>query len=314
MKTFITFFACIIFSIVTMAQTPAVTITPGTITNTTVQTSFAKNATCTSYYILMSTATEMAQWATMFGVPVDTLVKQWGIHCYADTSYTWTAMAPSTEYTIYALPADAGNVFYPMQTALATTLTGGGTGLSTVTVEVFDITSTSARVVVTPNAETAVFYDGLIRKSYADSIGMDSCIAIIKTSPYPLYSTDNWVWSSLESNTTFYAIGIGKNANDEWGDSTVVEFTTITSGLAEMNSTDLFSIYPMPCNGKFIVDVNGFNTGELQLLDMNGRLIYSEKISAAHTEINAEVLNNGCYIIRVVSESGVGSGKLIIEK
>ncbi len=313
MKTFITFFACIIFSIVTMAQTPAVTITPGTITDTNVQASFAKNATCTSYYILMSTATEMAQWATMFGVPVDTLVKQWGIHCYADTSYTWTAMAPSTEYTIYALPADAGNVFYPMQTALATTLTGGGTGLSTVTVEVFDITSTSARVVVTPNAETAVFYDGLIRKSYADSIGMDSCIAIIKTSPYPLYSTDNWVWSSLESNTTFYAIGIGKNANDEWGDSTVVEFTTLTSGFAEMNSSDMFSIYPMPCNGKFNVDVNGFNTGELQLLDMNGRLIYSEKISAAHTEINAEVLNNGCYIIRVVSESGVGSGKLIIE-
>jgi len=313
MKTFITFFACIIFSIVTMAQTPAVTITPGTITDTNVQASFAKNATCTSYYILMSTATEMAQWATMFGVPVDTLVKQWGIHCYADTSYTWTAMAPSTEYTIYALPADAGNVFYPMQTALATTLTGGGTGLSTVTVDVFDITSTSARVVVAPNAETAVFYDGLIRKSYADSIGMDSCIAIIKTSPYPLYSTDNWVWSSLESNTTFYAIGIGKNANDEWGDSTVVEFTTLTSGFAEMNSSEMFSIYPMPCNGKFNVDVNGFNTGELQLLDMNGRLIYSEKISAAHTEINAEVLNNGCYIIRVVSESGVGSGKLIIE-
>jgi len=121
MKTFITFFACIVFSIATMAQTPAVTITPGTTTITTVQASFAKNATCHSYYILMSTAAEMAQWATMFGVPVDSLVRQWGIHCYSDTTNTWTAMAPSTEYTIYALPADAGNVFYPMQTELATT-------------------------------------------------------------------------------------------------------------------------------------------------------------------------------------------------
>ena len=314
MKTILTFFACIVFAIASMAQTPAVTINNGTITTTTVQASFAKNASCSSYYILMDEATVMAQWATMFGVPVDSLVKQWGIHCFADTTYTWTAMTPATEYTIYALPADAGNVFYPMQTQLATTLAGGGTGLSTVTVEVFDITSTSARVVVTPNAETAVFYDGLIRKSYADSIGMDSCIAIIKTSPYPQYSTDNWVWSSLESNTAFYAIGIGKNANDDWGDSTVVEFTTLTSGLAEINSSDIFLIYPMPCNGKFNVDLNGSNTGELQLLDMKGRLVYSEKISAAHTEINAEVLNNGCYIIRLVSENGIGKQKLIINK
>jgi hypothetical protein len=314
MKTILTLFACVIFSIVTMAQTPAVTITPGTITNTTVQASFAKNATCTSYYILMSTATEMAQWATMFGVPVDSLVRQWGIHCYADTTNTWTAMAPSTEYTIYALPADAGNVFYPMQTELATTLTGGGTGLSTVTVEIFDITSNSARVVVTPNAETAIFYDGLIRKSYADSIGMDSCIAIIKTSPYPLYSTDNWVWSSLEANTTFYAIGIGKNADGVWGDSTVVEFTTLASGLAEMNAADVFSMYPTPCNGKFNIDLNTANTGQMQLFDLNGRMIYSEKISAAHSEINASALNDGCYFIRVVSENGIGSQKLIINK
>ena len=70
----------------------------------------------------------------------------------------------------------------------------------------------------------------------------------------------------------------------------------------------------MPCNGKFNVDVNCSNTGELQLLDISGRLVYSEKISDAHSEINAETLDNGCYIIRIVSESGVGSGKLIIEK
>ena len=70
----------------------------------------------------------------------------------------------------------------------------------------------------------------------------------------------------------------------------------------------------MPCNGKFNVDLNGSNTGELQLLDMKGRLVYSEKISAAHTEINAEVLNNGCYIIRLVSENGIGKQKLIINK
>lgn len=314
MKTIFSFFAIIALSVATFAQTPSVVITPGTLTTTTVQASFAKNATCNSYYILMSTAAEMAQFATMFGVPEDSLVKEWGIHCYADTSYTWTAMTPDTEYTIYALPVGTGTVFYPMQTELATTLQGGGTGLSTVTVEVFDIASTEARVVVTPNAETAVFYDGLIEKYYADSIGMDSCIAIIKSSPYPLYSTDNWIWMSLTPNTIYYAIGIGKNANDVWGDSTVVEFTTLTTGLSEINSSNLFSVYPVPCNGKFNVDLNASTTGEMQLLDINGRLVYSQMISETHSEINVSALNNGCYFIRIISKNGVESQKLIIEK
>jgi len=223
-------------------------------------------------------------------------------------------MTPGTEYTIYALPVGAGNVFYPMQTELSTTLQNGGTGLSTVTVEVFDITSSEARVVVTPNAETAVFYDGLIEKAYADSIGMDSCIAIVKASPYPLYSTDNWTWMSLTPNTTYYAIGIGKNANDIWGDSTVIEFTTLTTGLSEINSTNLFSIYPVPCNGNFNVDLNAANTGEMQLFDLNGRMVHSEIITVAHTEIDASALNDGCYFVRIISKNGIGSQKLIIEK
>jgi len=76
MKTILTLFAIIAFSAASFAQTPAVAITTGTLTTTTVQASFAKNTTCNSYYILMSTAAEMAQFATMFGVPEDSLVKQ----------------------------------------------------------------------------------------------------------------------------------------------------------------------------------------------------------------------------------------------
>ncbi len=314
MKKILVSISFLIVSFFAFAQTPHVDITVDNTTNVSVQASFAKNSSCYSYHILMSTEAEMIQWSTMFGVPVDSLVRQWGIRCFADTTYTWTSMDPATEYTIYALPSDASNSFYPMQAVTATTTAGGGTGLSTLTINITDITFNSARVIVTPNSETSVFYDGLIRKSYADSIGMDSCIKIIKSSPYPQYSTDNWVWSNLESNTAFYAIAIGKNANSEWGDSTVVEFSTLTLSLIESFSLKPLVIYPNPCSDIFYIETEGNTICELQIFDINGKIVYDNKTLNNANEIDVSFLNEGSYIVKLISENEMRAGKIVIGK
>ena len=302
----------------TQRLNPDVTITPGTITPTTVQATFTPNAACKSYDILMSTASEMQSWSLMMGVPVDSLVAQWGITYSGVQTYTWTEMIPNTEYTVYALPKDSLGQASPLVTILATTTQNGGSGLSTLTVVVNDITSTQARVVVTPNAETAVFHDGLITVDYYNTIGSDSALTLIKSNPYPLYTTDDWIWSDLTPATDYYAIGIGQNADSIWGTPAITPFTTLSSaGIASGDATASSAlIYPVPTTGIFYFQADPAASGEIRIIDLNGKTVFSQRITPARTEINASSLGNGCYYLRYWPDSGQTpvTTKLIIAK
>jgi hypothetical protein len=184
MKKAMLSFVLVLFSVAMFAQTviprnfgatalkgntltdPTISITLGTITPTTVQATFLPNTECASYYILIGKADEMAQFVTMMGQPIEALIESWGLHFYADSSYTWDELDPNTEYTIYAFPKDGSGTNSTMQTLVCTTAQMGGTGLSTLIVAVSEVTATQARVAVTPNAETSVFHDGIIAVDY----------------------------------------------------------------------------------------------------------------------------------------------------
>lgn len=280
--------------------TPEVAITPGTVTTTTVQATFTPNAACKSYDILIGTESEMQSWSVMMGLPVDSLVAQWGITYSGVQSYTWNDMTPNTQYTVYALPKDSVGQAFPLVTILVTTAQNGGSGLSTLTVVVSEITSTQARVVVTPNAETAVFHDGLITVDYYNTIGSDSALTLIKTNPYPLYTTDDWIWSDLTPATDYYAIGIGQNADSTWGTPAITPFTTLSAaGIASASATatDVL-IYPQPTTGAFHLQLNAATSGEIRIIDRSGKTVLTQRILSASDEIDASRLDNGCYFLR----------------
>ncbi len=338
MKKIALFVAIITFSVAVFAQTqtvitrserstapkvntltdPSVAITLGTVTPTTVQATFTPNTECISYYILIGKADEMAQYVTMMGQPIEALIESWGLHFYADSTYTWNELIPNTEYTIYALPKDGSGTNYTMQTLVCTTAQLGGTGLSTLTINVSEITATQARVLVTPNAETSVFHDGIITVDYYNEIGADSALEVIKTNPYPLYATDNWVWLDLTPNTNYYAIAVGQNSNNEWGTPTIVPFATLSgTGVSSIqNSTSLFSVIPNPNNGTFEVKLESSDISEIEIYDVNGRVVYKQTISKTNPKINANHLENGYYFVRLSSNSRAQNTvqKMVISK
>jgi len=325
MKKAILFISFVMFSVAIFAQTvvprnigtvapkvntlsdPSISITLGTVTPTTVQATFTPNTECISYYILIGKADEMAQYVTMMGQPIEALIESWGLHFYADSTYTWNELIPNTEYTIYALPKDGSGTNYTMQTLVCTTAQLGGTGLSTLTINVSEITATQARVLVTPNAETSVFHDGIITVDYYNEIGADSALTVFKTNPYPLYATDNWVWLDLAPNTNYYAIAVGQNSNNEWGTAMIVPFSTLTgAGVSSSGCPESsISVFPNPNDGNFVIEQTSDDAEELEIYDMNGRIVFSQRISQANPRINATSLEKGCYNICVISDSGV---------
>ena len=93
----------LVFSAGAFAQTPGVTTTIDNLTPTTITASFDMDENCTKYHILAAANGEMDQWSAMFGTPLRDLVISWSLGFEADTTYTWTEMAPNTEYVVYVV-------------------------------------------------------------------------------------------------------------------------------------------------------------------------------------------------------------------
>ena len=306
----------LVLSLGLKAQNPSVEITINNTTPFEVNASFVKNADCQRYTILIGTEAEMQGFVAMFGLPIETLVASWGITYTTDSTYTWTEMTPSTEYNVYALAIGASDSVLSQTTA--TTLSLGSTGISSISIDLSEITSTSVRMTCTPDANTAVFYDGIVRKSFADSIGVDSTVALIieAGSFYPQYTTDDWVWQDLESNTEFYAVAIGKNSLDEWGDTTIVSFATLDplSLEEEVNIEDIVEVYPNPSKGEFSYKVNS-DFDNLYIYDIKGTLVHKQSFMQRQDNVNVSNLKEGVYFVRFFKKGQAGKTvKIIIEK
>ena len=297
---------------------PAVLITPLEITNTTVTASFTPNAACETYYALIGIQSEMQMWSAMMGVSIDSLVQMWGIEKSIPFTNVWTDQIPNTEYTLYARPLDANGFGYPLNTITVTTLTGGGNGLAEMQVEVTQITDSSVRLIATPNDQTALFFDGLITKEYFNEIGQDSAVDVIKDNGYPQYTTDDWVWLGLSAATDYYAIAVGKNALDEWGSATIVEFTTLEPvGISDPTEDQkTTSIFPMPNNGMFTFAAPEGQAGTIRIFNTNGQIVFDQSVSGDQPVIDARQLSNGLYHVHFTSESKAItiSEKLIIAR
>lgn len=298
------------------AQNPSVAITINNTTQFEVTASFAKNNDCQKYSILIGNESDMQGFAAMFGVPIEALVASWGITYTTDSNYTWTDMAPNTEYDIYALAIGASDSVLFQTTA--TTLSLGSSGMSTISINISEITSTSIRMTCTPDNNTAVYYDGIISKSFADSIGIDSTIGLLleANALYPQYQTDDWVWLDLESATEFYGIAIGKNSLDQWGDTTIVSFETLDSVLLikDISIEDIAEIYPNPSKGEFSYKINS-DFDHLYIYDIKGDIVHKQTFLERQDNVNVSNLNNGLYFIRFSKNGQAGkSVKLIIQK
>lgn len=280
------------------ALDPQVEITVGEVTNTSVEATFTPNEDCASYYILMSTAAEMEQWVNMMGVSLEDLVKQWGIEMTTENTYVWEDMVPNTEYTIYALPLDADGNMYELNTVIATTEAGGGTGVSVIDLEVFVVNDSTVNTIATPNVETMLYHYGLMEKALFDSIGEDAAVQIIREDPYTFYDVDEWTWSPLTPYTDFYAIASGQNANGEWGETTIVPFRTDPDGCIELVSYE-YDLYPNPASTYITISSDINSDMEVRIFDMMGRCVKNVIISDSNTTLDLRDINKGVYLINV---------------
>lgn len=291
------------------ASTPAVHVNLDDITTTTVEATFTPNNLCASYHALIMTYEDIQMWLGMMG-SVENMIREWGIEKEETYTHNFTDLVPGTEYFIYTLAVDADGTEAPYDSTACHTLTQGGEGEASATIELFDITLNSVRMVVTPNAETAEFHNGLMTKSYFDEIGQEAAVAYFQNDEMPHYETDDWVWPDLESNTAYMAIATCMNALGEWGPPTIVEFTTTPVSVSGLDKSDLV-IFPNPNQGEFKIVGENLQGAEVKVFDITGKQVYGQYINEDSFPVDISDRASGLYVIQILHKGEISTHKIL---
>jgi hypothetical protein len=88
------------------------------------------------------------------------------------------------------------------------------------------------------------------------------------------------------------------------------------AGVDELTS-ESFNVYPVPNNGKFVIDLpNEMNIHSVVLVDMNGKICYDLAVNGTTNKINVEAVNleAGIYIINVVTTTETVRKQIVVTK
>ena len=75
-------------------------------------------------------------------------------------------------------------------------------------------------------------------------------------------------------------------------------------------------LYPNPSNGKVHLEINfeAQNDLEVRIVDLTGKILLNENISSENNvELNLNHLAKGIYIVQVIDEENVYSGRVVLQ-
>ena len=136
---------------------------------------------------------------------------------------------------------------------------------------------------------TKMVIDSIIRYQFVkDSITTDIPLEI-KSSK--ISGTDFWLYMTDNCNN-------------------ITKWSPTVTSTNELTTAD-FVIYPNPVYEKVTVQTNGNKEFTIELLTINGNIIYESKIEGTLHQINLTGLSKGVYLIRLNSNNNISIRKVI---
>ncbi len=187
-------------------------------------------------------------YAPMFGFSnMGQMIASWGINSEKDTTYTWTNMAPGTEYEILVQAWDAEGTMAPYQTYTLTTTTLGGDGIAEVEITLgnYELANWNGEmlpsqfITYTPNDQASAYRFGVYIAENYDTDVEGYKAELCSEPPMPM---NGWFFYEalttdyqINPNTECVVIAAAKNAKGEWGPVNEVRFTTPAEAAADMS-------------------------------------------------------------------------------
>ena len=109
-------------------------------------------------------------------------------------------------------------------------------GPASVAIEVEETSKSSVVVTATPNENAVLYHYIIIEKAVAEEIGEEAVMQQLSENENYLEGVDECSWT-ITSNTEYYVVAQAKNADDKWGEVTMVEFLVEEAGPASVEVT-----------------------------------------------------------------------------
>jgi len=124
-------------------------------------------------------------------------------------------------------------------------------------------------------------------------------------------------WSTVTSGITGNIGSINfSSPNKGWAVGAGGKIITYNPAATSTTAYDeeLVSIYPNPTNNIANIEFESFGTYELKVLDISGKLVHSEELTAQNHQINTESWPTGVYRINITNEKGLMTSKAIVKQ
>lgn len=208
--------------------------------------SFSPNADVAGFAALLCKEGEAQEQLEMFGgwfgfSTIGEMVKGWGFQGKnTDTTFVWPSNEPGTNYEVLIQCWDANGTNADLITVPVTTDKLGGEGLAEVSITIGkfvkyhypespEYDEFAQYITFEPNENVALYHAAICTDSlyqadpeYVKEFILSDGDGIAY---WDLYETDEDGWS-LDLNTKYVAVAVGKNINDEWGPINYKSFTT----------------------------------------------------------------------------------------
>lgn len=125
--------------------------------------------------------------------------------------------------------------------------------------------------------------------------------------PDPLYTTSVYQPNESGSYRVMIANEIGCIDTSECVNVTV-------TGLDEALESQL-QVYPNPSTGRFEISLaDGYQNANLQVLDLQGKLVYEQTLFSNRSELDLRSFSVGVYSLRIMTNSGTITRKLTLQR
>ncbi len=137
-------------------------------------------------------------------------------------------------------------------------------------------------------------------------------------------TSTGYVWTSANSfmfagatitisplATTVYTV-TGTDANGCQKSTTIVQNVNECTGLNEITRAgEGVKIYPNPTSGEFTIELSNSTAKTLEVIDLTGRVVYSNAAASEKVKVNLNNLANGIYYVKIQTKSSTEIVKVV---
>lgn len=290
--------------------TATVTVTMGTVTTTSAEITMTPNDQAAYFYYLIADDAVLQENGLTTDAAIQTYLEGEDEKNFEALSGTLNNLSMNTTYKVYAIAYNMNNVAGSMTMQEFTTESAGGSGEAVVDVDVTVGTGT-VNIVTTMNTECAYYY--FVAFYGVEEYDDETLIADVDGNAQRIQYEDLDINLEISAEEGQYAaVAVPYNGNNEQGNPVVIRFDVNgLLSLTEVNSTSL-SVYPNPASSVVTVS-NASSIERVEIVNLLGQKVYENATLGGTTaQINVSSLENGSYVLRVYSENGVKTSKLIV--